>query len=95
MNIMYAKYSKDSNISVLALDARKASDQVEGKYIFSVIKEFGLGDNFTSWVEMLYARLTASVITNYDKSPTFLCILSVRLPTESATLRNSDRTPCH
>lgn len=46
MNIMYAKHSKDSKISVLALGARKAFDQVEWKYIFSVIKEFGLGEDF-------------------------------------------------
>lgn len=71
MNIRYARYSKDSKISVLALDARKAFDEGEWKYILSVIREFGLGDNFTSWVEMLYARPTASVITNHDKSPTF------------------------
>lgn len=30
-----------------------------------------MGDNFASWDEMLYASPTASVITNYDKSPTF------------------------
>lgn len=49
----------------------KAFDQVEWKYILAVIKEFGLGDNFASWVEMLYAHPTASVVTNCDKSPIF------------------------
>lgn len=71
MNIMYARYHRSSKISVLALDAKKAFDQVEWKYILAVIKEFGLGDNFASWVEMLYAHPTASVVTNCDKSPIF------------------------
>lgn len=71
MNVMYSRYNKDSKISILALDARKAFDQVEWKYILAVIKEFELGDNFASWVEMLYACPSASVITNYNKSPTF------------------------
>lgn len=66
MNIMYSKYDKDSKISILALDARKAFDQVEWKYILAVIKEFGLGNNFASWVEMLYGCPSASVIINYN-----------------------------
>lgn len=71
MNIMYSKYEKNSKMSVLALDAKKAFDQVEWKYILAVIREFGLGDIFASWVDMLYAHPTASVITNCDKSATF------------------------
>ena len=71
MNIIYSRYDKDSKISILALDARKTFDQVEWKYILAVIREFGLGNNFASWVEMLYSCPSASVITNYNKSPTF------------------------
>lgn len=71
MNIMYARQikmsAKGSKICVLALDARTAFDQVEWKYILMVIKEFGLGNNFASWIEMLYARPTASLVTNHDK----------------------------
>lgn len=35
------------------------------------IREFGLGENFGSWVEMLYAHPTASVLTNSDRSHPF------------------------
>ena len=71
MNIMYSRHDKDSKIAILALDAQKAFDQIEWRYILAVIKEFGLGDGFASWVEMLHAAPTASVITNYNRSPIF------------------------
>ena len=78
LNIMYTKFSKDSKIAVLALDAQKAFDQVEWSYLLSAIKEFGLGENFASWVKMLYARPTASVITNSNRSPAFTLQRSCR-----------------
>ena len=71
LNIMYTSFGKDSKIAVLALDAQKAFDQVEWSYILAAIREFGLGESFASWVKMLYARPTASVITNNNRSPTF------------------------
>lgn len=77
MNIMYARHDKASKISVLALDARKALDQVEWKYILSVIKEFDLGDTF-AWIKIQYAHPTASVITNQERNhPIFHCIAPV------------------
>ena len=78
MNVMYSDYDKESKTAILALDARKAFDQVEWKYILTVMKEFDLGDNFTAWVKMLYARPTASVITNSNKSSPFLLQRSCR-----------------
>lgn len=78
LNIMYTKFSKNSKIAVLALDAQKAFDQVEWSYLLSAIKEFGLGENFASWVKMLYARPTASVITNNNRSPAFTLQRSCR-----------------
>ena len=71
LNVMYAKYGNGASTAILNLDARKAFDQVEWTYILTVLKEFGLGDNFTSWVKMLYACPTASVITNSNNSPPF------------------------
>ena len=37
MNVMYSSYDKDSNISILALDAQKGFDQVEWRCILTVI----------------------------------------------------------
>lgn len=78
MNVMYSKYDNDSNIAVLALDAQKAFDQVEWRYILAVLGEFGLGDNFTSWVNVLYTSPMAAVITNCDKSSSFTLHRSCR-----------------
>ena len=68
---MYSKHDKDSKVAILALDAQKAFDQVEWNYILTVINEFGLGKSFVSWVEIIYACPTASVLTDYNKSPPF------------------------
>lgn len=53
LNIIY----NNQNISksaVLALDAYKAFDQVEWKYMLLTIRDFGLGENFSFQVEMPY-----------------------------------------
>ena len=42
------------------------------------IREFGLGESFSSWVEMLSAHPTASVLTNSDRSHPFNLFRSVR-----------------
>lgn len=69
MNIVYR--SKGKHDKILTLDAYKAFDSVEWSYILSAIEEFGLGQNFSSWVEMLYLCPSASVLTNNNRSPSF------------------------
>ncbi len=71
MNILYAKHDSSSNVAILCLDAEKAFDQIEWNYIISVLQKFGLGESFTCWVNMLYAKPRASVLTNFDKTSQF------------------------
>ncbi len=71
LNIIYSKQKSHSKLAIIALDAEKAFDQVEWKYILTTIKEFNLGDRFSSWVSMLYHHTSASVLTNLDRSPQF------------------------
>lgn len=71
MNIVYKSKGKHDKIAILALDAYKAFDSVEWSYIISTIEEFGLGQNFSSWVEMLYLCPSASVLTNNNRSCPF------------------------
>uniref|UniRef100_A0A9J8AIQ2 Reverse transcriptase domain-containing protein n=1 Tax=Cyprinus carpio carpio TaxID=630221 RepID=A0A9J8AIQ2_CYPCA len=71
LNIIYSKLSSHSKLAIIALDAEKAFDQVEWNYILTTIKEFNLGDRFSSWVSMLYHHPCASVLTNLDRSPQF------------------------
>lgn len=71
MNILYSKQDSASNVAILSLDAEKAFDQVEWSYIIAVLQAFDLGESFSCWVKMLYAKPRASVLTNFDKSSQF------------------------
>lgn len=57
-----------SKSAVLTPDAY---DQVDWKYMLLTIREFGLGESLSSWVEMLYVHPTASVLNNWDRSRPF------------------------
>ncbi len=71
MNILYSRYDSRQNVAILSIDAEKAFDQIEWNYITSVLQEFDLGESFSLWVKMLYAKPRASVLTNFDKSSQF------------------------
>lgn len=43
------------DLGVLSLDQEKAFDQVDHKYLFTVLKEFGFGENFISYIKLLYS----------------------------------------
>lgn len=71
MNIMYHKYSKSSKVAALCLDAEKAFDQVEWAYMVKALEEFGFGRQFVSWITMLYAHPSSSILTNQERSLPF------------------------
>ncbi len=68
LNVMYNVDSKWSKAAVIFLDAKKAFDQIEWQYLYSVLNKFGFGKTFRTYIEMLYANPKFAVLTNLDKS---------------------------
>ena len=66
---MYAKHSREA--FVISLDAQHVFDQVEWPNMMSVLKKFGFQPSFIKWIEIMYSRPTASVITNQNISSPF------------------------
>ena len=54
-----------------SLDAEKAFDSVEWRYLWAVLAKFGFGPRFISWVKLLYDAPRARVCTNACLSDPF------------------------
>lgn len=73
-NIMYTKREPHSDLVILVLDAKKAFDQIEWRYLFEVLSRFNLGDGFLSLIRLIYKNPTAQILTNRTLSSPFkLC----------------------
>lgn len=46
----------DKDGLLLFLDFEKAFDSVEWNFLFQVLKQFNFGENFISWVKILYTK---------------------------------------
>lgn len=57
--------------AVMLLDVVKAFDSLECEYIWRVLREFGFGPSFISWVKILYNDPSAKVRVNNDYSDGF------------------------
>jgi len=56
------------NLFILSLDAKKAFDSVDHKYMFNTLKAFGFGDEFIHTIQTIYKDLTASILVNGYKT---------------------------
>ena len=70
-NIMYAKYKPDDKPVVISLDAERAFDQIDWRYMHATLRHYGFGDSFLNMIKMLYAAPTSSVLTNGNRSSSF------------------------
>lgn len=70
-NIMYNSSDTNTSEAIISLDAEKAFDRVEWKYLFYTLNKFGFGSKFITWVRLLYASPQASVRTNNTQSGCF------------------------
>lgn len=66
---------------VLKLDQEKAFDRVEHSFLFEVLKSFGFGEAFISWVRLVYKGIVSCVKVNGSLTSFF----PVTLPGGTAT----------
>lgn len=70
LNILHERHDAKDN-AMLSMDAEKAFDKIEWKYLMEVLTRFGMGEKYLKWVKLLYTEPTAEIITNNNTSQTF------------------------
>ncbi len=61
--IHYSSLQQEDTI-IATLDAGKAFDRVNWKFLFNTLQNFGFGESFMNWIKILYTSPSATVITN-------------------------------
>lgn len=77
LNILFSPTTNTPEL-VLSLDAEKAFERVEWRYLFFILNKFGFGSDFISWIRLLYASPVASVNINAIKSGIFSLLRGTR-----------------
>jgi len=62
----YRKYCQENNVDavLMSMDAKKAFDSVDHKYMFNTLKAYGFSDDFIDTVKILYKNIEADIMVN-------------------------------
>ncbi len=62
----YRKYCYENNVDavLMSMDAKKAFDSVDHKYMFKTLKAYGFSDDFIETVKLLYKNIEADILVN-------------------------------
>lgn len=64
LNVINSIQARKTPSLIISLDAEKAFDRVEWKFLFATLKRFNLGPKFIDLIKLLYASPQATVTTN-------------------------------
>lgn len=71
LNIIQHSAQFSPEALLISLDAEKAFDRLEWPYLFFTLQQFGLGEDFVKWIQILYMSPLSAVITNGLRSENF------------------------
>lgn len=69
---------ENKNDYVISLDFEKAFDRVEHGFLFSILEQFGFGENFIKWLQILYKDALTKVKCNGFLTDAFILTRSIR-----------------
>ena len=74
------QFTLDQNLSGIAvsLDFEKAFDSLEWDFLHKALEAFNFGENFRTWIKVMYKNISSCVINNGLSSPFFTLQRGVR-----------------
>ncbi len=63
-DLLYLTEIYGLDIGLLSLDQQKAFDRVDYKYLFNTFSAFGFGEQFISWIQILYTDVCSMLKIN-------------------------------